>query len=623
MADETTREAGQDRRQETVRSIWPDAARFLWTAWLLIRSVPTALTMTLLFGVKSALAICPCGDGICGGTTCIPPETPQTCAADCTAPPPQPPAELTVRVKVVPFGDPGRFNLHIDNTTFATNKGNGGETGPHILTAGGHTLSVTAGGGTDLADYRTTICGACSAAGAIQPSVRQSCSITNLRLPTPAPAPGCATACVQALFQCGAAGEPPEFCSDVFNRCLNGCQIPSARRFTIARFAGPGMPSVNLTERDADEILAEMSDVLRTFDDVDDMDCNVAFCRDGTIEEYAIDDGIIDNESELLAVAAVPQDIKVARGIFFCASRFHSFAGCRVGDSFIVVGPGLAVSSDDGINWAHEYGHVRGLGHRDDPHAVMVEGTTIISRRVNSRECTAYRSGPSSAAVGVSLPGPASAAAAKNVSAPLADIKDFVRQFFIHGVPYEAAMRYGSDVVPTLLGMLADPREEQAWPNIMIVLGMLGDERAVIPLISLIEQNPGGELDYFQYDAKTNAIFGLGYLVNKSGNQRALSYLKDGLDPSAWVERGITWTSPEHETAAERNRRLSGVAIIGLGLSGDPAAEEALRELLTPAPTPTGREFREQMRGVIWETLRANQRIAEEGLAGYYREPAP
>jgi hypothetical protein len=571
----------------------------------------TALTTTLLLGAGGALAICPCGDGVCGGPpTCFPPETPQTCAADCAPPEPQPPAELTVRVKVIPFGDPGRVNIHIDNTTFATNKGEGQETGPHILTAGPHTLSVTAGGGTDLADYRTTICGACSAAGAIQPGVRQSCSITNLRLPTPGPAPGCQPECLSALLQCSGSGETPEFCNDVFHRCLNGCQIPSARRFTIARFASPGMPSVNLTERDADSVLADMSDVLRTSHGPDDLECNVAFCRDGTVEEFAIDDGVVNSEAEQNAVFALPQDIKAVRGIFFC-DGFRTAAGCSNGDSMIVRIRFLT-SLLDAINWAHEYGHIRGLGHRDDPNAIMLEGTTGSSQRVTPAECTPFRAFPSLA----------SAAAATNPSAPPANIKDFVRQVFIHGVPYEAATRYGPDVVPTLLAMLADPREKQAWPNIVILLGMLGDERAVIPLISLVESNPEDELDYSEYDAKTNAIFGLGYLVNKSGNQEALSYLRDGSDPSAWLERGITWTSPEHETAAERDRQLSGVAIIGLGLSGDPSAEEALRDLLIPAPTPTEKEFRERMSGVIWEALRANRRIAAEGLAAYYRESA-
>jgi hypothetical protein len=55
--------------------------------------------------------------------------------------------------------------------------------------------------------------------------------------------------------------------------------------------------------------LAEASYVLRNFDDVDDIECNIAFCRDGTIEEYTIDDGIIDSEAELNAVFAVAQDV--------------------------------------------------------------------------------------------------------------------------------------------------------------------------------------------------------------------------------------------------------------------------------------------------------------------------
>jgi hypothetical protein len=593
----------------------------------------TRLAATLLLGVNGALAICPCGDGICGGAACIPSETSQTCPADCGAPPPPPPpppspAELTVRVTVLPLGnspsgDPGRFNLLVDNTTLKANVPDGGSTGPHILAPGPHTLSETASVGANLANYRTTICGACSRDGTIQPGVRQSCSITNLRLTNPAPAPGCPTTCVSALLQCGASGQPSEFCNDVFHRCLNRCQTSSARRFTIARFVRPGMPSANLTEVEADGILAEMSNVLRSaFNEQDDIECNVAFCRDGTIEEFATGDGIVDTEAEMHAVFALPQDIKIVKGIFFCG-KMGSFNGCGNRQTFFVRRIARGISTVDAINWAHEYGHIRGLEHRNDPHAVMNSGTLPISTRVKPSECTAFRSGASLAAVDFSMLGPAFTAAATNVSAPLADIKDFVRQFFVHGIPYEEAMRYGPHVVPTLLDMLADPREAQAWPNIVIVLGMLGDDRAVTPLISLIEQNSGGQLDDFRYEAKENAILGLGYLVNKSGNHKALTYLKDGLDPSSWAERGIAWTSPEHETAAERNRELSRLAIIGLGLSGDRSAEEALAELLTPTPTLIGREFREQMSGVIWEALRANRKIAEQGLAKYYRTSSP
>jgi hypothetical protein len=44
------------------------------------------LAITLLFNMGRALAICPCGDGVCN-PSCIPPETPNSCPADCGPPP--------------------------------------------------------------------------------------------------------------------------------------------------------------------------------------------------------------------------------------------------------------------------------------------------------------------------------------------------------------------------------------------------------------------------------------------------------------------------------------------------------------------------------------------------------
>jgi hypothetical protein len=170
----------------------------------------TGFAPTLLLGIEGAFAICVCGDGLCNspspeGGTCIPPESPETCAADCPGL-----AEFTLRVTVVPFGDPGRFNLEIDGARVATNVGNGASIGPRTVVSGAHTVTETAGAGTDLADYRTTICGACAVGGTIQLPTGQtrSCSVTNLR-PT-------------------AAG-----------------QISPARRLSIARYTRPGLPSAS------------------------------------------------------------------------------------------------------------------------------------------------------------------------------------------------------------------------------------------------------------------------------------------------------------------------------------------------------------------------------------------
>jgi hypothetical protein len=239
---------------------------------------------------------------------------------------------------------------------------------------------------------------------------------------------------------------------------------------------------------------------------------------------------------------------------------------------------------------------------------------------VDSFECIVYHHQASLTALDVSMLEFSSTGAETPVTEPATDIRTFVRQLFIHGIPYKEVMRYDDSAVSTLLYMLADPQEKQFWSNIVFVLGMLGNERAVAPLISFIERNPTEKLDYSEYDAKVNAVFALGYLINKNANRDAMAYLEEGLDPSTWSNRGITWSAPDEATELQRNRELSRAAIIALGLSGNRAGEQALRELARPAPTAAASAFREEMSRVISEALKANERIAKEGLARYYQE---
>lgn len=192
------------------------------------------------------------------------------------------------------------------------------------------------------------------------------------------------------------------------------------------------------------------------------------------------------------------------------------------------------------------------------------------------------------------------------------DIREFVRQTFIHGVPYEEASKYGAEVVPVLLAMLEDSREEVYWANIVTTLGVIGDNQAVRSLLSFLEKEVPETLSYAHYVAKTSVLMSLGYLINKSGNQQALSYLQEGLNPAAWTERRLNWKSPFHTTAAQRDQQLVSTAIIGLGLSGHPAARESL--LTFQKELGAKPEFRE----LVAEAIRANEEIAREGLAGYY-----
>jgi len=66
---------------------------------------------------------------------------------------------LEVRKELEPFDDPGKFNLQIDGVTAGTgaNVGDGGTTGPQPVQAGNHSVGETAGTGTVLTNYQSTI----------------------------------------------------------------------------------------------------------------------------------------------------------------------------------------------------------------------------------------------------------------------------------------------------------------------------------------------------------------------------------------------------------------------------------------------------------------------------------
>jgi hypothetical protein len=113
-----------------------------------------------------------------------------------------PPAKLAVTKICVPADDGGRFDLTIDGQT-RRNVPCGGTFGPVAVAPGVHHVSESAGAGTDLSDYTTSIGGACAPDGSITlaPGASATCAITNVRKGTPP-----ATGTVEIQKQCSPAG---------------------------------------------------------------------------------------------------------------------------------------------------------------------------------------------------------------------------------------------------------------------------------------------------------------------------------------------------------------------------------------------------------------------------------
>lgn len=138
---------------------------------------------------------------------------------------------LTVTKTVVPAGDSGRFNIQIDGSTKATDVGNGGRTSRMSLSEGTHTVSETAGIGTNLSDYISIIGGDCAADGSITLAGDDDkmCTITTARKPpTGEDRAACLARCEEMRDGCmsmvgGTGGPLASQCAQMYTACVRSC----------------------------------------------------------------------------------------------------------------------------------------------------------------------------------------------------------------------------------------------------------------------------------------------------------------------------------------------------------------------------------------------------------------
>ena len=185
-------------------------------------------------------------------------------------------------------------------------------------------------------------------------------------------------------------------------------------------------------------------------------------------------------------------------------------------------------------------------------------------------------------------------------------IKDFVRQMHVEGVPYDSASTYTAEVVPTLVEMLRDENEAPHWGTIAVTLCIIGDVGAFEPLVEFIEADhkdiEGGQ-SHFLRNTKADAVMALGYLVNRSGDEKALNYLLDATRPDFWSRRvGVgeadeadfsstragSRLSVDTDEAEAHKGSFSSAAILGLALSGKEEAKLALDKAGRRTDGPVG-----------------------------------
>ncbi len=148
--------------------------------------------------------------------------------------------------------------------------------------------------------------------------------------------------------------------------------------------------TTTLDNRRADAILAEATEILQTKDGAGDVACKVRLAREGDVTEFSAGDGSIDSGNEFGAIVGPSGHVKLVDEINWCNGWKPNIIGCARPDSSLLVVP--TAPELEGVLWAHEYGHTKGLKHRDTgKDAVMYYSVAADHRKVDQAECDAFR----------------------------------------------------------------------------------------------------------------------------------------------------------------------------------------------------------------------------------------
>lgn len=190
-----------------------------------------------------------------------------------------------------------------------------------------------------------------------------------------------------------------------------------------------------------------------------------------------------------------------------------------------------------------------------------------------------------------------------------AEIEHLASRMYFEGVPVDLVQSFPPAVaVPVLKRLLGNPEKAESWPNAAGMLGLVGSAADASTLIAFIEApSPAGVDALTVQRARSSALIGLGYLVNRNGSPEALRYLQEGLNPGVWSRRAANVEG--YGSADEREAQLSTLSALALGVSGKPQALEALSQ--------AERQGRTQL--PLQEAMGANRAIASGGLLGYYK----
>jgi hypothetical protein len=356
-----------------------------------------------------------------------------------------------------------------------------------------------------------------------------------------------------------------------------------------------------ITNAEADRILAGATQVLSRADSAHDTPAQVRLQRSGDVRAVR-GPSIINTPQDFADLQAAGRHIIIVDAINECGGYIPGIVGCApVPDRFMAL---VRHHQHEDILWAHEFGHNRGLHHRDDTSAVMHPQLGSSRRSLTAQEASVYQ--------GASA-GP-QAATLQPVEAPPASLDTYLNTLYIHGVPYSQVAHFDATHVSRLTRILADPAQQQRWSNAAIALATISTPQCLETIRSFIFKGQG-RLSPAAYNAKRAALMALAYSVHKSTAnsaphqcQCALQLLRDSSTPQQWQKK-LHWSGPTHLTTQQTIEQLTCTALAGLSLSGAPGALTHLQAARSsPAP-------------ILERAISELQKVQSLGISQYTARP--
>lgn len=388
-----------------------------------------------------------------------------------------------------------------------------------------------------------------------------------------------------------------------------------------------------LTESELDTIFAVATSLIQRQDfECPDMACPVTFGRSGPIDTFDVGSTVITSESALDDAFDVPGDIKVVSSMVgVCGISAMDDTAVILGCAF-ASGSVVIVREADPDVWAHEWGHVQGLDHRDNCPRNLMHSFELQTNAVNEGECQALLT-PTPAAFtlslfkssdeGVSLDGSADTVIGRDALAELGQSVDpslqrydesrrewlsrITAPRYIAGLP-AGAIRYCDDdqVCGELARMVGETDSPVARRNIVRALGLTGDPAAVDTVLGILD-NANGQMSTQEFNVYAEALLAAGRLANTDASGAALAYLQQAAFDEFWANREVRLDSqtPLSET-------MSSIAIKALGLVESIEAASYLTLLMDSSETANRRNQIAESLGRFVPVANARVRLPDD-----------